>query len=163
MLICGIDPGISGAVAFVTEAGTFRAVYDMPIVIRTTGRKQIDGLGLAAILRRHAPSITTVERVGPRPGEGAVGAFAFGHGLGVIQGVLASLDLPYQFVQPATWKRAAGIPVGADKQVSVAIAKQRIPTAADHLTLIKHHGRAEALLLARHHFIRSTKGPSNAT
>ena len=89
-LICGIDPGLGGGVAFLTESGAFRAVYDMPIVTATTGRNQIDGLGLAAILRRHVPTITTVERVGPRPGEGAVGAFAFGHGLGVIQGVLAA-------------------------------------------------------------------------
>ena len=149
-LICGIDPGLAGGIAFLTDAGGFRYVCDMPVVVGTTGRKQIDGLGLAAILRRLPPVNCTIERVGPRPGEGPTGAFAFGHGLGVIQGVLASLDLPYQFVQPATWKRGAGIPVGADKQVSVAIAKQRIPTAADHMTLIKHHGRAEALLLALH-------------
>ena len=152
-LICGIDPGLAGGIAFLTDAGGFRYVCDMPVVVGTTGRKQIDGLGLAAILRRLPPVICTIERVGPRPGEGPTGAFAFGHGLGVIQGVLASLELPYQFVQPATWKRAAGIPAGATKGVSITVAKQLIPGAADHLFLKKHDGRAEALLIARHHLL----------
>ncbi len=154
VLTCGIDPGLSGAIGFLFEDGTFAHVFDMPIVTATTGRKQVDALGLAAILRRYLPTMTTVERVGPRPREGAVGAFAFGHGLGTIQGVLAALDLPYQFVQPATWKRAAGIPSAADKAVSITIAKQLIPSCAERLTLIKHHGRAEALLLARHHLTK---------
>ena len=149
-LFCGIDPGISGAVGFLTADGTFARVFDMPVVTGTTGRKQVDGLGLAAILRRYPPAMTIVERVGPRPGEGAVGAFGFGHGLGMVQGVLSALELPYEFVQPAIWKRAAGIPSGSDKAVSVTTAKQLIPSAAEHLTLIKHHGRAESLLLARH-------------
>ena len=149
---CGIDPGVSGAIGFLFEDGTFRHVSDMPVVTTTTGRKQIDGLGLAAILRRINPYVVIVERVNARPGEGAVGAFSFGHGLGVIQGVLAALDIPYQFVQPAVWKRKAGIPPGADKAASISVALQQIPSAADHLTLVKHHGRAEALLLARHHF-----------
>ena len=153
-LICGIDPGVAGAVALLFEDGTFRAVYDMPVVTATTGRKQVDGLGLAAVLRRHLPTMTTVERVGPRPQEGAVGAFAFGHGLGTIQGVLAALELPFMFAQPAIWKRAAGIPVGAGKGVSITIAKQLIPGSADHLFLKKHDGRAEALLIARHHLVK---------
>jgi len=155
-LLCGIDPGVSGAIGFLTEAGDFHAVFDMPVVTSTTGRKQVDGLALAAILRDHRPAICMVERVGPRPGEGAVGAFAFGHGLGIIQGVLGALAIPYTFVQPATWKRAAGIPAGADKSVSIAVARQQTPTAGDHLNLIKHHGRAESLLLARHHLNRLT-------
>ena len=153
-LICGIDPGISGAVGFLTETGDFHAVFDMPVVTNTTGRKQLDGLGLAAILRRLPPAIAMIERVGPRPGEGPTGAFSFGHSLGVIVGVLAALEIPFQFVQPAVWKRAAGIPTGADKAASIAVARQLIPSAGDHLTRIKDHGRAEALLLANHHLTR---------
>mgnify|MGYP001764615179 CR=1 FL=1 len=153
-LICGIDPGISGAVGFLTEAGDFHAVFDMPVATNTTGRKQIDGLGLAAILRRQLPAIAIIERVGPRPGEGPTGAFSFGHSVGVIQGVLSALAVPYTFISPVTWKRAAGIPPGADKSASIAVARQLIPSAGDHLTRIKDHGRAEALLLAHHHLTR---------
>ena len=145
---CGIDPGVSGAVGFVGEGGQFAAVVDMPTLPTTTGRRQVDFASLAAILREHGPAFVLVERVGPRPGEGAVGAFAFGHTFGGIMATLAALALPHDVVQPATWKRRAGIPPGADKRASIATAVRLMPGAAPHLTRVKDDGRAESLLLA---------------
>ena len=148
ILFAGIDPGIAGAVGLVDHAGRFAGVEDMPVLPTTTGRKQIDPAGLAAILRQHQPAFVLVERVGPRPGEGAVGGFGFGHSFGCILGVLGALELPHDLIQPAVWKRRAGIPAGSDKAVSVATAKRTLPHAAAHLTRVKDDGRAEALLLA---------------
>lgn len=153
-LICGIDPGVSGAVGFLTERGEFVRVFDMPVYETTTGRRQIDPVELASILMQQRPLRCVLERVNARPGEGAVGAFSFGHSLGVIQGVLGALGFPYELVQPAVWKRKAGIPPGAGKGASIATAKQQIPSAAAALTLVKHDGRAEALLLARHGLLK---------
>lgn len=149
-VLCGIDPGLSGAVGFITEAGEFVAVHDMPNLPATTGRRQIDAAALAGILRQHAPAFTLVERVGARPGEGPTGAFSFGHSFGSITAVLAALGLAHDLVQPAVWKRRAGIPPGADKAASIAVCKRLLPSAADHLTRVKDDGRAEALLLALH-------------
>lgn len=149
-LICGIDPGMSGAVGFVTEAGEFVDVYDMPTLPTTTGRRQVDAAELAAILREHSPTFAMVERVGARPGEGATGAFSFGHTFGSITAVLAALGLAHDLVQPAVWKRRAGIPPGADKAASIAVCKRVLPGAAGQLTRVKDDGRAEALLLALH-------------
>lgn len=70
---CGIDPGLAGAVAFINEAGAFVSVHDMPVLMTTTGRKMVDAARLADILNEQTPSFVLVERVGPRPGEGAVG------------------------------------------------------------------------------------------
>jgi len=153
-LICGIDPGLSGAVAFLNEDGTYAGVEDMPVLVGTTGRKELDAAGLAEILRSYAPSRATVERVSSRPGEGAVGAFSFGSTFGGILAVLATLQIPTTLVQPAAWKRRAGIPAGADKAASIATAKRLIPTASPALSLKKHDGRAEALLLARHGLLK---------
>jgi crossover junction endodeoxyribonuclease RuvC len=147
-LFCGIDPGVSGAVGIIGEHGRFCAVYDMPTMPTTTGRRQVDFAALAAILREHAPAFVLVERVGPRPGEGAVGAFAFGHTFGGILGTLAALALSHDVIQPASWKRRAGIPPGADKGASIATAVRLLPDAAPHLSRVKDDGRAEALLLA---------------
>lgn len=147
-LFCGIDPGIGGAVGLVREDGTFAAVADMPTLPTTTGRRQVDFAALAAILREHGPAFVLVERVGPRPGEGAVGAFAFGYSFGGILATLAALALPHDVVQPAAWKRRAGIPPGADKRASIATAVRLLPDAAPHLARVKDDGRAEALLLA---------------
>lgn len=147
-LFCGIDPGVSGAVGFVDMAGAFTAVHDMPTTATTTGRRQIDPAALAEMLRQHGPAFVLVERVGPRPGEGAVGAFAFGQTYGGILAVLAALALPHDVIQPASWKRRAGIPPGATKGVSIATAKRLLPDAAPHLSRVKDDGRAESLLLA---------------
>lgn len=147
-LFCGIDPGVSGAVGFVRRDGTFAAVHDMPTTTATTGRRQIDPAALAAILRQHGPAFVLVERVGSRPGEGAVGAFAFGQTYGGILAVLATLALPHDVIQPASWKRRAGIPPRADKKASITTAKRLLPDAVPHLSRVKDDGRAEALLLA---------------
>lgn len=155
-LFAGIDPGVSGAVGLVREDGTFAAVHDMPTLPTTTGRRQVDFASLAAILREHGPAFVLVERVGPRPGEGAVGAFAFGHTFGGILGTLAALAVSHDVIQPASWKRRAGIPPGADKRASIATASRLLPGAASHLTRIKDDGRAEALLLARQAWERVT-------
>ncbi len=149
-LFCGIDPGLSGAVGFITEAGEFVDVYDMPTLPTTTGRRQVDAAELADLLREHSPAFTMVERVGARPGEGPTGAFSFGHTFGSITAVLAALGLAHDLVQPAVWKRRAGIPPGAGKGASVAVCKRLLPKAADHLARVKDDGRAEALLLALH-------------
>jgi crossover junction endodeoxyribonuclease RuvC len=136
-LYAGIDPGISGAVGLVREDGTFAAVRDMPTLTTTTGRRQIDFTALAAIFREYSPAFVLVERVGSRPGEGAMGAFAFGLSYGGILGTLAALALSHDVVQPASWKRRAGIPPGAAKGVSIATAKRLLPDAAGHLARVK--------------------------
>lgn len=161
-VFCGIDPGLSGAVAFLGAGGHFLDVVDMPVLPTTTGRRVIDAERLASILRQHHPAFTLVERVGPRPGEGAVGAFSFGQSVGIIGGVLATLRLSHDLVQPAAWKRRAGIPAGATKGCSIATAKRMLPDAADHLTRIKDDGRAEALLLAIQAWDRGPGAPEQS-
>jgi crossover junction endodeoxyribonuclease RuvC len=148
LLYAGIDPGLSGAVGLVRADGSFASVHDMPVLTTTTGRKQVDFSGLAAILREHQPAFVLVERVGSRPGEGAMGAFGFGMSFGGILGILGAMALPHDLAQPASWKRKAGIPPGADKQASIQTALRLLPTAAPSLTRKKDDGRAESLLLA---------------
>lgn len=148
ILFAGIDPGVSGAVGFIHADGSFAAVHDMPVLVQTTGRRLVDAGALAEILREHCPAFVLVERVGPRPGEGPSGAFSFGHTFGSILAVLATLGIPHDVVQPAVWKRKAGIPPGASKECSIATAKRLLPGATSALARKKDDGRAEALLLA---------------
>lgn len=147
-IFCGIDPGLGGALGFVTADGAFHAVEDAPTLATPAGRRMIDPAGLADTILRHAPAFALVERVGARPGEGVASSFSFGQTFGAILGVLAALKVPYDLIQPAAWKRRAGIPAGADKAVSIASAKRLLPDASPHLSRAKDHGRAEALLLA---------------
>jgi hypothetical protein len=119
-MYAGIDPGISGAVGYIHADGSFAAVHDMPTLVQTTGRRLID----------------------------AAGAFSFGHTFGSILAVLAILGIAHDVVQPASWKRRAGIPSGAPKAASIATALRLLPDAARTLARKKDDGRAEALLLA---------------
>ena len=75
----------------------------------------------------------------------------YGVGYGIWIGILAALNIPYTEVHPVTWKSKIMAGMGKEKDASIARAKQLYPTA--DLSLKKHHGRADALLIA--HFGRS--------
>jgi crossover junction endodeoxyribonuclease RuvC len=149
MYVCGIDPGLTGAVAILDANGTLEALADTPTLSLKVqrGSKQVyDVPGMAALLRpytgQHAHVI--IEESQPMPGQGTHSMFTVGLGYGVWLGILASLALPYTSIRPAVWKKAFSL--GQDKEASRLRAQQLFPGA--ELRLKKHHGRAEALLLA---------------
>lgn len=155
-MIVGIDPGIGGAIAAVSDGGR-EAIYvdDMPIVVTPTKTRvshEIDAAGLARMLRAQIglERITTVivERVHAMPDQGVSSMLSLGDSKGVIRGVCAALGLSVQYVEPQRWKRHAGL-VKADKDASRCLALQLWPAMSEQLKLKKHHGRAEALLIAR--------------
>ncbi|MFP2873728.1 hypothetical protein ACLEIY_16040 [Acetobacter tropicalis] len=147
-IIAAIDPGAGGAIAFLNWRHQIIEVLDMPIdyvkVGRTT-RRVINPALLAAHLRAHAPDHLFVENVSVRPGEGAVGAFAFGRGLGVIEGVCSALCIPMTKIRPQDWKRGMGCP--ADKGAARQRACELFPANAGIFSRVKDDGRAEAVML----------------
>lgn len=160
MLICGIDPGISGALVLLDQdTGEYLDVADMPTMPRgkTSKRQQVNGVALAGILRKWRPGFVYLELVtgqmggndknGKKRQMGNYGAFCFGHNYGIIEGALTALEIPFAFVPPANWKRVAGLK-GAEKDASRALAQRLYPTAP--LDRKKDIGRAEALLIARY-------------
>ena len=82
------------------------------------------------------------------PAKGAVGAFSFGRARGVVEGVLAAAGVRCQFLTPACWKRAVGLPPGRDKDAARGAAIQRWPAKAELFSRKKDDGRAEAALIA---------------
>ena len=94
-LILGVDIGAAGALALLDVAGELVDVADMPVLTDgPSNRRAVNPALLAAIVTRWRRSRAFVEFVGARPGEGAVGAFAFGRTRGVCEGVLAALNIP---------------------------------------------------------------------
>jgi crossover junction endodeoxyribonuclease RuvC len=148
--IIGIDPGLSGAIVFLNqETQKILNIFDMPTVTVTINKKERRKIApalLVNLLKTHPASHIIVENVGPRPSEGAVGAFSFGFGVGIIHGIAAGLDLPLTTVHPATWKKAMGVP--ADKGGARLAAMARFPEWADSFKRVKDDGRAEAALIA---------------
>ena len=147
-MIVGIDPGISGAVAWLSSAGALVEVCDLPVAEVKVGkatRRQLMPAVLAKMLHARKPLCVYVEQVGSHPGEGAVGAFAFGRGFGQIEGILCGLGLSYVLVRPQVWKKAIGI--AADKGAARHYAARLWPGAADQFRRVKDDGRAEAGLI----------------
>ncbi|MGJ0508415.1 MAG: hypothetical protein ACR652_15090 [Methylocystis sp.] len=149
--ILGIDIGARGGVAILSPTGELIDIADMPTLADgPAGRKAVNAPLLASILWKSHAGAAFVEFVGARPGEGPVGAFAFGRARGVIEGALGAAGIPATFLTPQTWKRAVGIPPGRDgtKDAARAEAIRRWPHKADLFARVKDDGRAEAALIA---------------
>jgi crossover junction endodeoxyribonuclease RuvC len=146
----GIDPGRTGAAAIITPDG-YCDVADWPG----------DPVAAADLLRswlvEYSVKLCALERVASRPGQGVSSVFRFGVNFGTWQGLLAALAIRYVMPTPQAWQK--GIVVLSDgddpKTRALAVARRLYPDA--DLSLKKHHGRADALLLANyartaHHF-----------
>lgn len=149
-LIIGIDPGVSGAVAFVHIDSA--RVVDTPTVPATRGKTALDISGplLRQLLAPAAMqgAIAYVEQVQSRPRQ--AGQFAFGMNYGRVLGVLEALGIRTVHVPASKWKQAMGLR-GEDKATSVALAAQLFPHLKDQLYGPRGaplDGRAEALLIA---------------
>ena len=148
MVVIGIDPGYSGAIAIWRPAARALHLYDMPTVPNSKGKVELDLHTLYDLLAPEddGPHMAVVEQVGAMRGQGVVSMFRFGQGYGAIQMALAGHKIPTQFVTPSKWKAHFGLT--RDKGVSRGLAMQRYPERADMFKRAKDDGRAEAALIA---------------
>lgn len=144
-LFIGIDPGLTGAWACIDHNCKYIACGDIPVIAGRVVASALRKSMLGAIDRLETASIA-VEQVHAMPNQGVTSMFNFGHTCGVIHAVAEMLPYPVMFVTPQCWKKHAGL-IGTTKQASLLLARQIWPDAP--LNLKKHHGRADALLMAR--------------
>ena len=149
--IIGIDPGQTGAIASLNKYGQVVELADMPTMARIHGKgHQVDAAQLASILTSMKDGNTAtvyLEQVSAMPGQGVSSTFHFGESVGIVLGVCGALGLPVRMVTPQKWKKKAGL-IGKDKDAARTLAIQSHPDFADMLTLKKHIGRADAILIA---------------
>ena len=146
--IIGIDCGLNGAIA-VLDDGKLVLVRDMPTLtvdINKKSKRQVSPQLLAEIIGNFKPDQAIVERPAARPGQGVTAMFGFGRSLGVVEGVLAALNVPVTYVAPATWTKAMGKAAGKDASRQRAI--ELFPEMSEHFKRVKDDGRAEATLIA---------------
>lgn len=144
MTILGIDPGITGGVAFLYPNINEVAAYDIPNV---DGEVDVDTL--FKLIGQQDPSVGVIERVGAMPKQGVSSTFRFGQAAGALAATIVCARVPLFRVAPAKWKRHFGL--SADKEEARAKAIQLWP-GADCFTRKKDHGRAEAALIALYHW-----------
>ncbi len=154
MLFIGIDPGFDGAVAVLDDDGPVVAVCDTPtLVVTGAGDKSKRVYNVSAMLDILAPyagipARVMLEQVHAMPGQGVRSMFVFGEGLGLWQGILAALQIPYEMVPPRRWQSILLHGMGKGKDAARVKAMRLFPTV--DLSLKKHAGRADAILLAEY-------------
>jgi crossover junction endodeoxyribonuclease RuvC len=144
--ILGIDPGVSGAIAFYfSETPDRIAVEDVPVVAG-----EISAALLADRIKAFSPSIAIIERVASMPKQGVKSMFNFGVSFGQARGVVGALNIPLHYVTPAKWKKHFSL--SSDKELSRKLAIHLFPACAASFALKTKDGRAEAALIARYGF-----------
>jgi len=146
--ILGIDPGLSGALAFFDPETEELEVHDMPVHV-INKKNHIDLYALALLVDSYPVKKAIIENPGAMPGQGVTSMFRFGYACGVAQAMVAAHLIPMDLVRPAKWKKAMGLT--KDKDACRQRASQTWPQHAKLWPLKKHDGRAEAALLALYH------------
>lgn len=168
MIIVGIDPGLSGALALLGHDAQLLHLEDIPVMQRGTGGakvvNQVNATALADLLRSllepydKNECLVMIEMAQSMPAavkdkfgrvkilQGGASIFNTGHTAGVIEGVVAALRFPHRLVRPVEWKKA--MKLTATKEQCRAHAQRLYPEAPLHL--VKHHNRAESILIARY-------------
>ena len=163
MIVIGIDPGLTGAVAAINTATGACVVHDLPtVVLEGNGlvKRRIQGRDLARLLLQLVPADggarVFLEQVGAMGGQdNAVQTQA--SLAGTFMGIRCVLDIrgwPVELVQPQRWKGTYGLKRKPEEKESaykgrhLQIARALYPAAP--LSLAKHHNRAEALLIAHY-------------
>jgi Holliday junction resolvasome RuvABC endonuclease subunit len=142
-ILCGIDPGAKGALAFIdARTGRLVAVYALP-VREVRGKTVVDEDQLLALLRTHRPDEVWIEDVFSSPQMGVVGAFSFGENKGHCKMAAKAVAGHYETVSPAVWKR--DLACTADKNSSRRRARQLFP---NDVQLLKSEAKCEAALIA---------------
>lgn len=136
-LILGIDPGRTGALAVLDTAELRVTTHDMPDTLA----------GLHALfLALPVVKFAVIERPFYPPKIGVLTITKIAEALGELRSTLAWRDIPTFDVKPNVWKAALGVP--ADKAAARRRAGEFAPADAEQWRLAKHHGRAEAALIA---------------
>lgn len=154
--IIGIDPGIGGAISFIVCGSP--SVFDTPTFL-VQGKKNKRHFDIPAMkkliefLEGGEGTRAFIEAVSAMPGGGvrtmgATSAFSFGRGVGIWEGLLVGLGIPYTRVQPQRWKKVMMDGEPKDKGASILVAKRFFPGV--ELNRKKDHGRADALLIAEY-------------
>ena len=153
----GIDPGsVSGAVGGLLDNGDYLDSFEiqhqdkhvLPMVLKNMILRLIDPKEGGEIC---------CELVHSMPNQGVASTFQFGRAVGVITAVCELSRYPFHLVSPVKWKKHYHL--SSDKGEALDMARMLWPEAK--LTLKKHIGRAEALLIAEY-WRTQVKGLENA-
>ena len=123
MIICGVDPGLSGGIAIFND-NLLLAVHDMPKMAAPWGKGNlVDTKLLAEIVSYHKPEICHLERSQPMTGggqnkqrnTGVNSVFSMGMSYMAVIATMEIMQVPVNYIWPASWTKHFGV-VGKSKK-----------------------------------------------
>lgn len=165
IIVIGIDPGLTGAIAFLNEDGGVISVDEMPTMPiaeagpKTTIKTEVDALALGRLVRSRVPRAAAVMAFMEHTSSvGQVGQeqakLSLAAGKATCMAVLRLMQIDVQRVTPVAWKRFYGIKEPMPDSKGISQKKQALAIARgfygiEYLRREKDHNRADALLIAR--------------
>ena len=152
MKIIGIDPGLSGALAILSNNKVI-SLIEMPVMSEgKKNKRQLNSAQLVKLLKdainESEETVVVVEQVNAMPGQGVTSMFNFGQTFGAIKGICAALGLPIHFVRPAKWKKHFEL-INASKDASRTKVIEMYPSLSNELSKKKDVNKSDAILIAR--------------
>lgn len=169
MIVIGIDPGLSGALAAVKSGNRpeLLGVTDIP----TTGadaKRRVDVASILEWVREFEPHHAFIERAQAMPDQGASSGFHYGRAVGALEACIEGLMIPLTVIESTAWKKLHGLikPSDVDKATWSKNVKEnsrqralRLFPGTEAFSRKKDHNRAESALIAYYGLVAS-KGPS---
>lgn len=151
-VILGVDPGVTGALAFVHNDKIVGIIDQsawcnahQPYVELRAMLKHLWKPGRVVIEQQHARATRDAHG---KVVQGIASTWNYAEHYGILLGCLAAYDVPIHEVDPGVWK--GSMHLDRDKRKSLELARETWPASKDTFKRIKDHGRAEAALLARY-------------
>ncbi len=163
--IVGIDPGLSGAISFLSTSRDRIEVYPMPEHKKEKGVQAFNIDEIIHILQEKKDQILSVfiEKQQVFPSQGSVSSGNLMYGYGLLIGIIKASSIPMRVITPKEWKNVLfkGMPPLDNndknqlKERSCYVALTLYPDVKDQLLRGKRarktdHNLAESLLIAEY-------------
>lgn len=147
MMICGIDPGVTGGITFMND----RHLVCKPVPIETyrvagKTKKFLAVTSICELLDDYSPTLIFIEKQQAMPKQGVVSTFRTGFGYGIYLGLIVALGYKFVEIRPQVWKKDLG--VTSDKDQARQRATELMPDASVCWEKRNQDGIAESALIA---------------
>jgi hypothetical protein len=134
----GLDPGEHGAGSILSSTGKILSTFSFHKATEAEMGSWFKEVKDKYILT------AALEKVRSSPQMGCVSAFTFGWNYGLLRGLLAAVQIPFEEPVPQTWQGALGCLSKGDKRVTKQKAHELWPQSVKLIT----HELADSLLIA---------------
>lgn len=161
-MICviGIDPGLTGAIAVLkidpnTSILLDYLLYNIPIKKNSKNKLIYSIPEMAQILRKYSSGYSSeetqifLEDVHSIPRFKSRPEVSLDRIIGIWQGIIETLEIPYTLVIPQKWKKEFNL-ITHNKKEAIRVARELFPGAVNQLGRKKDIDKADALLIAEY-------------